>query len=203
MYASLKDRSILQDEAKFKLYQASVEFGGKMFSGFVSERAADLLRGNAKQPPIYVYRFAWGRNEAAIAAPWNQLLGAAHAADIDFYTGHEEFPFQKLFPNIYYTKANKPGRDELSVALAAYVKNFLYTGNPNSSGFVQWEMWPKNKQQGAFLELDADASGAHIAMVHDRFDKQALLTEMKTTLPADEWNLLSEKLLKGRFFWDC
>lgn len=199
--AALRSRSIFQNERQLKLYRESVEFGGKLFAGFVTERIADILIGDSEQPPVYAYRFSWGRNEGAIPFPWNQVLGAAHAADVDFYTGYEEFPFQKLFPNLYYTEANRPGRERLSRTLAAYLKNFIIGGDPNGSGLIDWRPWPCNGA-AAFLELGADAVETRITMVDERFAKPILIQEMKAALSADEWNILSGKLFKGRFFWE-
>lgn len=199
--SALRSRSIFQNEKQLKLYRESVEFGGKMFAGFVSERIADLLSGDPEQPPVYAYRFSWGRNEAAIAFPWNKMLGAAHAADVDFYTGYEEFPFQKLFPDLYYTAKNRPGREKLSRTLAAYLKNFVTGSDPNGSDLINWNPWPHNGA-AAFLELDADVVQTRIRMVDERFAKPALIQEMKATLSDDEWNVLSENLFKGRFFWE-
>lgn len=200
--ASLKDQTIFQDAAKLHLYNAAVEFGGKMFAGFTADRVADeLIKGKNKQP-VYAYRFAWGTNEQAVQKPWNSMLGAAHAADVDFYTGHEEFPFKNLFPNIYYTDPNKPGRQELSQLLAQYIKNFLYTGNPNGRGLVQWDVWSANLQKPSLLELNADATHAYAVMSKERFDKTSLQNEMKASLTEAEWQILSGKLMKGRFFWE-
>jgi para-nitrobenzyl esterase len=179
-----------------------VDYGGKMFAGFTVERVADYIAQSPKKAPVYAYRLAWGTHEGAIKSPWNRMLGAGHASDIDFYTGYEDYPFIKIFPDLYYTTENKPGRTEISNTIAAYLKNFLYTGNPNGAGLVKWTPWETLRGKDCMLSFDADANKAIVAMTNERFDKEALLAEMKANLPDEEWQILSQQLLKGRFFWE-
>ena len=173
-----------------------------MFAGFTVDRVADLIAQSKNKPVVYGYRFAWGTREGDDNEPLESDAGAGHASDIDFYTGREEFPFKKMFPGLYYTKENKPGRVELSNMMATYVKNFLYTGNPNGAGLVKWGTWKTGRDEECILQLDADAQTAMVAMSKERFDKAAILKELQTTLSDEEQQILTKKILNGRFFWE-
>lgn len=196
----VRELSILRQPGKLRVYLDAVHFGGELFAGLALERVAETFAAGQGQPDIYGYRFAWGMREGVLPSPLNRMLGAAHASDVDFLTAKEDFPFKTLFKNLYYTPDNKPGREALSLAMTAYVGNFMHAGNPNAPGLATWNPWKID--QPRVMRLDADARQALVAMSREYYQKEAILREMKQALPEAEYQLLTKNLFASRFFWE-
>lgn len=202
--ASINDGSLVADPVKLGQYQAALKYGSEAYAGFNAERVAERLTKVAGQPPVYAYRFAWGTQPGVISDKLRTLLGAPHGADMDFYTGHAA-GIAAYFPQGYFSEANKPGRDELSAAMAAYLKQFLYTGNPGNGGtseLAAWVPWTKEAKT-PIMRLDASTSKAEIGMSAQYYEgKEAVLAKMKQELNEETYKLLTEKVFAGRFFWE-
>lgn len=123
---------------------------------------------------------------------------------MDFYTGHAD-GIAAYFPEGYFSDTNKPGRDQLSAAMAAYLKQFLYTGNPGTGGspdLAAWTSWTKDAQ-APIMRLDASNTTAEIGMsTQYNQGKDAVMAKMKKELPEETYKLLTEKVFAGRFFWE-
>ena len=84
-----------------------------------------------------------------------------------------------------------------------YVKNFIYTGNPNgSSTDVKWEPWTNANKQT--LVLDADATSASAAMKDVFKTNQEIIDEIvaDTTIPEDIKSVIIATIMNGRWFSD-
>jgi para-nitrobenzyl esterase len=117
---------------------------------FTSANTASMNTLAQKQPTqVWYYRFDWNQQPA----PFNTVIGAAHAMDLPFVFGN----FGKSVFSYAFSKANKPGREALSSAMIASIAAFVKTGNPNNAALgTKWNNWP------ATLVFDASASQAHI-----------------------------------------
>jgi para-nitrobenzyl esterase len=201
---SFHDETLFTDETKAKQYAAALNYGSEVYAGFNTERVAERLTSEAGQPPVYAYRFAWGTQAGVIAERLQTLLGAPHGADMDFYTGHAD-GVVALFPEGYFSEQNKPGREALSGAMAAYLKQFLYTGNPGrggSSELAEWTPWSKDAE-APIMRLDATDTTAEIGMsTQYNGGKDVVMAKMKKELPVETYKLLTEKVFAGRFFWE-
>ncbi|WP_019909652.1 carboxylesterase/lipase family protein [Paenibacillus sp. HW567] len=202
--ASINDGSLAADSVKLAQYEAALKYGSEAYAGFNAERVAERLTKVAGQPPVYAYRFAWGTQPGVISDNLRTLLGAPHGADMDFYTGHAA-GIAAYFPQGYFSEANKPGREELSAATAAYLKQFLYTGSPGNGGsseLAAWTPWMKEAKT-PIMRLDASNSKAEIGMSAQYYEgKEAVLAKMKKELNEETYRLLTEKVFAGRFFWE-
>jgi para-nitrobenzyl esterase len=201
--SSIHDEMLFTDETKAEQYAAALKYGSETYAGFNAERVAERLTSEAGQPPVYAYRFAWGTQPGIISERLQTLLGAPHGADMDFYTGHTD-GVAAIFPEGYFSETNKPGREELSAVMAAYLKQFLYTGSPGrggSSKLAEWTPWTKDVKT-PIMRLDASNTTAMIAMsTQYNKGKDAVMAKMKRELPEETYNLLTEKVFAGRFFW--
>ncbi|KAA8748184.1 carboxylesterase/lipase family protein [Paenibacillus sp. UASWS1643] len=201
---SITDETLFTDKTKAEQYAAALKYGSEAYAGFNAERVAEQLTSEAGQPPVYAYRFAWGTQPGVISERLLTLLGAPHGADMDFYTGHAD-GIAAYFPEGYFSDTNKPGRDELSTAMAAYLKQFLYTGNPGTGGspdLAAWTPWTKDAQ-APIMRLDASNTTAEIGMsTQYNQGKEAVMAKMKKELPEETYKLLTEKVFAGRFFWE-
>lgn len=123
---------------------------------------------------------------------------------MDFYTG-KAAGIAAYFPEGYFSDANKPGREQLSAAMAAYLKQFLYTGKPGTGGtseLAKWTPWTKNAK-APIMRLDANNTTAEIGMSSQyNQGKEAVNAKMKQEAPEETYELLNEKVLAGRFFWE-
>jgi para-nitrobenzyl esterase len=89
-----------------------------------------------QQSNIWYYQFNWAQEPA----PWNTIYGAAHAFDLPFLFGNFG---PSLFSNAANSKANEPGRLQLSSAMMASIAAFARKGDPNNAQLpVTWQPWP-------------------------------------------------------------
>lgn len=65
-----------------------------------------------------------------ISSDLQLLFGAFHGADLDFYSGMVTGLARDAGSN-YFNEHNKRGRQKLAYRMRQYLKNFIYTGNPN------------------------------------------------------------------------
>ncbi|MDR6723353.1 para-nitrobenzyl esterase [Paenibacillus amylolyticus] len=201
---SINDGTLFTDATKAEQYAAAIQYGSEAYAGFNAERVAERLTNVAGQPSVYAYRFAWGTQPGVISERLQTLLGAPHGGDMDFYTGHAA-GIAAYFPEGYFSEANQPGRDQLSTAMAAYLKQFLYTGHPGDGGsanLAEWTPWTK-AAAAPIMRLDASNTKAEIGMSSQYYQgKEAVMAKMKKELPEETYKLLTEKVFAGRFFWE-
>lgn len=174
------------------------EYASRVYSGFNLDTVLDKVLANAKQPPCYAYRLGWGLEHGTLPEPYNRMLAASHTNDSDFMSGYENYFIKGLYPDIFYTAGNKPGRDDLSRHFMAYFKNFLRTGNPNGKGLVDWKSWTKGNEQVLYFTADNDK--AVIGMKAQYLPREKTLAALQELSPEDR--KLVEELMAGRFFFD-
>ncbi len=103
---------------------------------FLNSRDNVLNALKTKQENVWYYRFDWDKQPA----PWNDIYGAAHVADLPFLFGNFG---PSLFGNVWFNAANEPGRVQLSTAMMQTVSNFARNGDPNNASLgVTWPTWP-------------------------------------------------------------
>ncbi|MNC63805.1 hypothetical protein D3C75_1139560 [compost metagenome] len=89
--------------------------------------------------------------------------------------------------------------------MAAYLKQFLYTGHPGDGGsanLAEWTPWTKDAAT-PIMRLDASNTKAEIGMSSQYYQgKEAVMAKMKKELPEETYKLLTEKVFAGRFFWE-
>ncbi|WP_325007740.1 carboxylesterase/lipase family protein [Paenibacillus sp.] len=199
---SIMDGSLFKDSQKMKLYSASVKYGSGLYAGFNAERVAERLAGQPGQPPVYAYRFGWGTRDGVIDPGHRFLMGARHGADIMFYTG-DVATVTQYFPKGYVTEENEPGREALTAIVRGYVKQFLYTGNPNGEGLPLWNEWSDEDNAEKILKLDADDAQAIVAMSAEYLKNEDILAEMEAdpSLSAEQKAWIKDQIFAGRFFW--
>lgn len=129
-------------------FTARAETFNRIF--FLNSRDNVLNALKAKQDNVWHYRFDWDKQPA----PWNDIYGAVHVADLPFLFGNFG---PSLFGNVWFSTANKPGRVELSVAMMQAVSSFARNGDPNHAALgATWPTWPHS------LILDASPTAKAI-----------------------------------------
>jgi para-nitrobenzyl esterase len=164
--AWIKDESLFKDPAKLELYDLVAKYMSDGRKEMAVDYPASLMRGKSDQPMIFTYQFLWGAGGAknnVIDPPFNMLLGACHAMEIDFVFGTKIWLGEKVF-----NEKNRAGRVALSNAMMDYWSQFARTGNPNrnKSGLPIWSPWSNIKGQPKTILLDADLEKTKIAMTN-------------------------------------
>jgi len=106
----------------------------------------------AQNVPLWWYQFNWDK----APAPFNDIFGAAHTFDLPFVFGNFGPSLYARFAN---SKANAPGRLELSDAMMKSLAAFARTGDPNNAALgVRWSPYP------SMLNFDASLSAKAITV---------------------------------------
>ncbi|KIQ31997.1 carboxylesterase [Variovorax paradoxus] len=102
--------------------------------------------------PLWWYQFNWDKSPA----PFNDIFGAAHTFDLPFVFGNFGPSLYSKFAN---SKANEPGRLELSDAMMKSLAAFARSGDPNNAALgVNWPQYP------AMLNFDASLTAKAITL---------------------------------------
>lgn len=184
-----------------KLYEAAVQYGSELYAAFNVEQAAEKLLSSIPEMPIYAYRFGWGLRDGVIDPSIRYLIGAAHGADIPFYTGDFSAVLQN-FPAGMISEQNEPGRRELSSFMRCYLRRFLYAGDPNGEGLPAWKRWTADPQSAEILSLDASEEQA-VVQLEKKLATEKIISSMEedVRLSAEQYRWLKTHLFAGRFFW--
>jgi para-nitrobenzyl esterase len=104
---------------------------------FLNSRDNVLNALKTRQENVWYYRFDWDEQPA----PWNDIYGATHVIDLPFIFGNFG---PSLFGNVWFSKANQPGRLELSGSVMQTLSAFARSGDPNNTSLgVTWPSWPR------------------------------------------------------------
>ncbi|MDH8677777.1 carboxylesterase family protein [Fusibacter bizertensis] len=188
---------LAQDPVLFAQYNFAEKYGSMLYTGFNAERSAERLANVSGQPSVYAYRFKWGEDISIIPPGLGYVLGANHGSDMDFVTGKESD-----LAKSNYTVENKVGRESLSDVIQSYIGNFMYTGNPNSTGLVTWDKWTNKENSSKLMVLDAGLNELQVAMTTEYVideDVFKLMDADKTISEEEKSNLIST-IMSKRFF---
>lgn len=159
-------------------YQAYAELASARWKADGADSIADLLRSAADQPPVYVYRFDWGRyrtdGQNVLPGPYSRSLGAFHSLEIPFFLGTDSI--HGILTALIFTSRNAPGRKDLQSRMVAYVKNLAWTGDPNDkspdSTLPTWPAW--SLEEPSSLVFDADLNEARISVIPGRMTEETV-----------------------------
>jgi para-nitrobenzyl esterase len=171
----IQDKSLLQDPAKIELYNLAAKYQSDGWKVMAVDNVARTLRDNIDQPMIFAYQFLWGAGGARGTvqdAPFNILLGACHAMEIDFVFGTQKVSLGA----VVFNEKNRSGRTALSNAMIDYWAQFARTGNPNrdQSGLPKWSPWSNIEGYPKTILLDADLEKYIITMSRSELTLEAI-----------------------------
>ncbi len=175
-----QDHSLFQEPAKMEFYDLAAKYMSDGWKVMAVDQPARIMRDNEGQPFIFTYQFMWGADGAknnVINPPFNTILGACHAMEIDFVFGTEKASLGALV----FNDKNKPGRVALSNAMMDYWSTFARTGNPNKegSGLPKWSPWSNIQGFPKTLLLDADLEKAKITMGRSELTQEMIEAALK------------------------
>lgn len=120
------------------------------------DEVAEIIAGAEGSPPVFAYRFDWDEGTANWLVDLPQLLGAAHALELDFLWG----PLLGRYIKGLFTDDNAAGRAELTRAMRGYWGRFAHGGDPGrgpDGDLPRWTHWRQG--EGEFMLLDSPAGG--------------------------------------------
>ncbi|GLX68175.1 carboxylesterase family protein [Paenibacillus glycanilyticus] len=189
--------TIATDAALLKQYQFANKYGSMLYAGFNADQSAEKLAEVKNQPNVYAFRFVWGEDQSVISPGMGSLVGAFHGIHMDFITGRED-----SFVTTNYTEANKMGRTDLTATVQHYLKNFMYTGNPNSKGLTEWKTWSNAKGAPKLMVLDANKEKAVVGMTKEYINESDVFKAIDedTSISQNEKTKMLSTVMSGRFF---
>jgi para-nitrobenzyl esterase len=175
-----QDQSLFKDPDKMELYDLVAKYKSDGWKVMAVDNVARILRDNIDQPMVFAYQFLWGAGGAkgnVLDPPYNIMLGACHAMEIDFVFGTQKASLGALV----FNEKNRSGRVALSNAMMDYWSQFARTGNPNrdQSGLPKWSPWSNIEGYPKTILLDADLEKYKIMMSRSELTQEALEAALK------------------------
>ena len=138
-----------------------------------AQQLARNMAQEKKSPPVYVYRFDWGKtadNNYMIPEEdaWKFYVGSPHVLEYDFFwqrfVGHGPGDSG----GYEFNDNNLEGRQDLSAEIQGYLSDFIHDKKgkikkPKGKGKqTEWKAWTKKHER--FIVFDADYQEADVSM---------------------------------------
>lgn len=196
-FAPIDDNTIINNAEINKEYRFAVDHGSKLYELFNAEESAERMPANYRSS-IYNCDFKWGSDKDIVGEKLSQILGSYHGIFLRFLTDEED----SVLAGPYKDSFNNAGAKDLGIKFTKYISNFMWNGNPNSEGLVEWEPWSNVDNGPTQVVFDADKNKANITMSHDRIKYDDVLKEMDADeyISKKEKDKLIKEVLNGRWF---
>jgi para-nitrobenzyl esterase len=190
----IKDEDLLSNVEIYKSYRFAVDYGSKFYGLANAQEPAQKMVGRY-HAPIYTCDFDWGSDSKIVGEKMAQLWGPYHGIWQPFLTNE---PGSRIPGDVFKTA----GAQDLATKFQKYIANFLWTGNPNSKGLVEWKSWRDTNIGPTQLLLNADKEKAIITMSSERIKYEDVLKEMEadTSVSKEVKDNLIENVINGRWF---
>jgi para-nitrobenzyl esterase len=193
-FAFIKDEDLLSNAELYKSYRFAVDYGSKLYGYANTQEVAEKIVGKYKAP-IYTCNFEWGSDPKIVGEKMAKLWGSYHCIAKAFLLNE----VGSCIPADVFKTA---GTQDLVTKFQKYIANFLWTGNPNSKGLVEWKPWRDANTGPTQLLLNADKEKAIITMSFERIKYGDVLKEIEadTSVSKEVKDRLIENVLNGRWF---
>lgn len=187
----------------YNLLKKAKLYGCQLQSSFYLEKVASKYCVDPYHSPIYAYRFCWGEDKSVAGADYARYIGAIHGMDVDFLLG-QYVKAEAITSSKLYNKSNEKGRLSLTSVMRQYMKNFLYTGNPNGTDaegktLTRWNRWGKAGSK-RIMTFSATKKKAKNKMTSQYIDRTKCKRKMRRSLSKRTYNFLKKRILNDRFF---
>ena len=195
-FAPIADDILLSDSDASRSYQFANQYGSQLYGLFNAQESAERMLDNY-DAPIYTCDFDWGTDADIVGETMAGLFGPFHGIWIPFLT-NETTGFSSVFPDSF----KSAGAQDLTTAFMQYIANFLWIGDPNSEGLVEWKAWSDATTGPTQLLLNADKDNAIITMSEERtiYDDVLNAMEVDMSVPQEVKDKLIPHVLNGRWF---
>jgi para-nitrobenzyl esterase len=193
-FCFIKDEDLLSNAEIYKSYRYAVDYGSKLYIYANAQEPAQKMVGRY-HAPIYTCDFDWGSDPKIVGEKMAKLWGSYHGIWKSFLMNEAG---SRIPADVFKTV----GAQDLVTKFQKYISNFLWTGNPNSKGLVQWKPWRDANIGPTQLLLNADKEKAIITMSSERIKYEDVLKEMEadTSVSKEVKDNLIENVLNGRWF---
>lgn len=178
------------------LYEIVASMGSLDFKERGVDSIASQISGNQNHPPVYAYRFDWGTLDEEGSSPlpgnWGKRLGSFHTLEIPFFLGTESIN-GPLFTSLLFNRNNQKSRDLLTDEIMEYLRNFMYTGNPNGEKPMSLE-WPQWDEKHQYIVFNGDENELDISLSDEISSREQLLDELRSSVPAEKYSEILEIL---------
>lgn len=188
----------------YTLLKKAKDYGSKLQSSFYLEQLASKVARDPYHQDVYTYRFKWGENGSVVGSNYAKYVGAIHGMDVDFLLGRYK-KGENATSHKIYNKSNLAGREKLSSVMRQYMRNFLYTGNPNGTDaggnpLTVWKKWSRAAGSSRIMTFSATKTRAKAAMTSKCINRAAVRRKMKRNLTKKSYKLFKTRILNDRFF---
>lgn len=190
-YFSSEEMKNYSDEEIEKAKTFAVKYGSKMYAYFNAEASAEKMGKYNYNAPIYLCSINYGDYTSDYKIP---AFGAFHGIFIPMLS--KEHNYKNIDNDLFASASYK----DVSDIFNQYLKNFLYTGDPNSDNLNTWEKW--NNETHLSMVLDAKDDKALYESKSVSVTYEDIINEMNNDNElSDE---LKDKMIKnvmnGRWF---
>ncbi len=195
-FAGESNEALLADTERLAELNFASGYGSKLYELFNASESAERMY-DAYQAPIYTVRVAWGSDPAIVGETMAKLFGSFHGVWIPFVT-ERTTGFSGVFADAF----DNPGAKDLATQFGTYIRNFLWSGDPNGAGVPDWKPWSAEQGGPTQLILDANANSAEITMSDERtaYDDVLKALDADTSISPEAKKHLIETVLDGRWF---
>ena len=180
----IDDEITLSAEDKGKALAFAIANGSKMYGFFNAESSAERMY-SSYDAPIYLCTIEYGAPGSSHEIP---LFGAFHGVFVPMLATEHGY--------MGITDWSEPGFEAMKATFNSYLKNFLYTGDPNGDGLPEWAEWePETK-----LSIVMDGEEAVSATVATSYDEIMDAMDADTSLSEEAKQVAIRNALNGRWF---
>lgn len=186
---------LMEDKDLLPQYRFAETYGSMMYSYFNGEESAARIL-DKYDAPIYTCLIQWGDDPEICGEEYATIYGAYHCMTTPLMT-HVVTNASASYPELYASDSCKNVSDMLN----NYVKNFLWTGNPNDDSLPQWNNWTSlDGQSQLILDADDEKAWAEMSDEHTSYDEILALMDADQSIPEDQKQTMIETVLNGRWF---
>lgn len=184
--------SIEDEAAQNAARDFAVSYGSDFYRTFNTQLSAEKM-ADRYESPMYLVQVNYGGKESATPIP---MFGSFHGIFV---------PMLTTVHNYGMADFSGAGYAAMSESYNAYLKSFLYTGNPNGEGtVVDWAVWDKDTMQTLVLDASEETGEATVEMQNVYKTNEAIIAEVEAddSIPEDTKAVIVGTIMNGRWFSD-
>ena len=165
-------------------------YGSDMYRIFNTQMSAEAMY-DKYDAPIYECQVNYGSDESAYPI---DMFGSFHGIFVPMLSDINGYGFYDF---------SEPGYQDMGAKYNAYLRNFLYTGDPNGEGLEEWPAWePEAKSTQIFDAVDGAAS-VTTENVFKTYDEIMDEMDADDSIPDDAKAYVIANSMRGRWFSDA
>lgn len=172
----------------------AISYGSDFYRIFNTQLSAEKMSGSYTSN-MYLCQVNYGGSDSATSIP---LFGSFHGIFVPMLTTTHNYSSFADFTGAGYTA--------MAAEFNTYLKNFLYTGNPNSDEetSVEWSAWDADTKQTLVLDASEETGEAFAEMQNVYKTNAEIIAELEAddTIDGEIKDTIITTILNGRWFSD-